>query len=61
MLMSNVDLWEIIKIEGKDRVIVTAKNISKGKLIAIMYGGVIFLSKEGNSVDNGSTIRHERR
>jgi hypothetical protein len=37
MLTSNVDLWEIIKIEGKDRVIVATKNISKGIIIA-MHG-----------------------
>jgi hypothetical protein len=41
MLTSNVDLWEIVKIERKDRGIVATKNISKGTIIA-MYGGVMF-------------------
>ena len=43
MLKSNVDCWEIVKIDGKNRGIVTTKmkNISKGTISA-MYGGVIF-------------------
>ena len=54
MLTSNVDLWEIVTIEGKGRGIVTTVNISKRTIIA-MYGGVI------NSGDTGSFIRHERQ
>jgi hypothetical protein len=41
MLMSNVDLWEIVTIEGKSRGIVATADVSKGTIIA-MYGGVIF-------------------
>ena len=41
MLMSNVDLWEIVTIEGKSRGIVPTADVSKGTIIA-MYGGVIF-------------------
>ncbi len=41
MLMSNVDLWKIVTIEGEGRDIVATKDLSKGTIIA-MYGGVIF-------------------
>ncbi len=43
MLKSNADCWESVKIDGKNRGIVTTKmkNISKGTISA-MYGGVIF-------------------
>ncbi len=40
MLTSNVDLWEIVTIEGKGRGIVATADILKGTIIAI-YGGVI--------------------
>ncbi len=45
MLTTNVDLWEIVTIEGKGRGIVTTKDLSKGTIIA-MYGGVIFDQKK---------------
>ena len=41
MLTSNVDLWEIVTIEGKGHGIVATEDLSKGTIIA-MYGGVIF-------------------
>ncbi len=41
MLMSNLDLWKIVTIEGKGRGIVALEDLSKGTIIA-MYGGVIF-------------------
>jgi hypothetical protein len=41
MLPSNVDLWEIVTIEGKGHGIVATEDLSKGTIIA-MYGGVIF-------------------
>jgi hypothetical protein len=44
MLTSNVDLWEIVTIEGKGRGIVATEDLSKGTIIA-MYGGVIFDQK----------------
>ncbi len=44
MLTSNVDLWEIVTIEGKGRGNVATKDLSKGTIIA-MYGGVIFDQK----------------
>ncbi len=44
MLMSNVDLWEIVTIEGKGRGIVALEDLPKGTIIA-MYGGVIFDQK----------------
>ncbi len=39
--MSNVELWEIVTIEGKGRGIVSTEDLPKGTIIA-MYGGVIF-------------------
>ncbi len=41
MLTSNVDLWEIVTIEGKGHGIVATKDLSKSTIIA-MYGGVIY-------------------
>jgi hypothetical protein len=64
MLTSNVDLWEIVTIEGKGHGIVATANISKGTIIA-MYGGVIFDWKKeipealGHSLDmkdSGKTL-----
>ncbi len=64
MFTSNVDLWEIVTIEGKGQGIVATANISKGTIIA-MYGGVIFDRKKeipealGHSLDmkeSGKTL-----
>jgi hypothetical protein len=64
MLKFNVDLWEIVTIEGKGRGIVATASISKGTIIA-MYGGVIFDQKKeipealGHSLDrkdSGKTL-----
>ena len=64
MLTSNVDLWEIVTIEGKGSGIVAMANISKWTIIA-RYGGVIFDQKKeiteamGHSLDmkdSGKTL-----
>ena len=44
MLTTNVDIWEIVTIEGKGCGIVATKDLSKVTIIA-MYGGVIFDQK----------------
>ncbi len=64
MLTSNLELWEIVAIEGKGRGIVASEDISKGTIIA-MYGGVIFdrkneipvaLSYSLDMKDSGKTL-----
>jgi hypothetical protein len=43
MLTSNLDLWEIVTIEGKGHGIVALEDLSKGTIIA-MYGVLVALS-----------------
>ncbi len=64
MLTSNLDLWEIVTIEGKGCGIVASEDLSKGTIIA-MYSGVIFdrkneipvaLGKSLDMKDSGKTL-----
>ncbi len=64
MLTSNLELWEIVTIEGKGCGIVALEDISKGTIIA-MYVGVIFdrkneipvaLSYSLDMKDSGKTL-----
>ena len=55
MLTSNLDLWEIVLIEGKGRGIVALEDLSKGTIIA-MYGGIIFDRKNEIPVALGYSL-----
>jgi hypothetical protein len=65
LLTFNVDLWEIVTIEGKGRGIVALEDPSKGTIIA-MYGGVIFDRKNeipealGYSLDTKDSGKHSQ-